>query len=219
MVRAFSGAGQPCARAEKMMNYPLELVAGVDEVGRGPLAGPVVVAAVILDPNDVPSGLADSKKLTAKRRQALAEEIRTRAVSWQLAVVEVAVIDAVNILQATMQAMQQAVLGLSVAPAAVMVDGNRAPKLPYPTQTLVKGDSKHAAISAASIIAKTWRDAHMAELAVKYPGYGWEGNAGYGTKAHLSAIEQLGITPHHRMSFAPMKHGGIRTNDNEKRNN
>lgn len=181
------------------------LLAGVDEAGRGPLAGPVCAAAVILDPKRPIEGLADSKKLSAKKREALAPLIRERALAWAVAWAEPEEIDRVNILRATMNAMQRAVEGLGVEPDCVWVDGNRLPDLPYPAEAIVKGDAKVPAISAASILAKTARDAKMREYARAYPEYGFERHAGYGTKEHVAALEQYGPTPIHRKTFEPVK--------------
>ena len=180
------------------------LVAGVDEVGRGPLAGPVVTAAVILDPERPIEGLNDSKKLSEKRREALAELIKERALAWSLGRAEVEEIDRINILQATMLAMRRAVEGLDPAPDHAMVDGNRCPELPCTVEAVVKGDGTVAAISAASILAKVSRDREMVELDARYPGYGLAGHKGYPTKAHLEALERLGVTPIHRRSFGPV---------------
>ena len=186
--------------------FSTTLVAGVDEAGRGPLAGPVCAAAVILDPERPIEGLNDSKKLSAKKREALAPLIRERALAWCVAWADVHEIDTMNILQATMLAMTRAVEGLQVKPELILVDGNRTPKgLPAPASAVVKGDAKVAAISAASILAKTARDARMAELDAVYPGYGFAGHAGYGTAKHIAAIRTLGITPEHRRSFEPVK--------------
>lgn len=186
--------------------FSTELAAGVDEAGRGPLAGPVCAAAVILDPAKPIEGLNDSKKLSAKKREALAPLIRERALSWCVAWASVEEIDRLNILQATMLAMTRAVEGLQVRPELILVDGNRTPKaLPAPAYAVVKGDAKVAAIAAASILAKTSRDALMAELDKTYPGYGFAGHAGYGTAAHVEAIRRLGITPAHRRTFEPVK--------------
>ena len=186
--------------------FSTTLVAGVDEAGRGPLAGPVCAAAVILDPERPIEGLNDSKKLSAKKREALAPLIRERALAWCVAWADVHEIDTMNILQATMLAMTRAVEGLQVKPELILVDGNRTPKgLPAPVSAVVKGDAKVAAISAASILAKTARDARMAELDAVYPGYGFAGHAGYGTAKHIEAIRTLGITPEHRRSFEPVK--------------
>ena len=182
----------------------LALTAGVDEAGRGPLAGPVVAAAVILDPENPIEGLADSKKLTAKKREALEPLIKERALAWCVAEASVEEIDEINILQATMLAMQRAVAGLKVQPEFVQVDGNRIPKLPMMAEAIVKGDAKVAAISAASILAKTHRDAYMMEQAHRYPGYGFETHMGYGTAEHIKAIETLGVLPIHRKTFKPI---------------
>ena len=182
----------------------LALTAGVDEAGRGPLAGPVVAAAVILDPNNLIEGLADSKKLTAKKREALEPLIKERALAWCVAEASVEEIDEINILQATMLAMQRAVAGLQVQPEFVQVDGNRIPKLPMMAEAIVKGDAKVQAISAASILAKTHRDAFMMEQAKKYPGYGFENHMGYGTAEHIKAVETLGVLPIHRKTFKPI---------------
>lgn len=187
------------------------LTAGVDEAGRGPLAGPVCAAAVILDPDRPIEGLADSKKLSAKRREALAPVIRERALAWGVGWASVGEIDRLNILNATFLAMERAVAALrgaegAVTPEFILIDGNRAPKrLPAPFETVVKGDAKVPAISAASILAKTARDALMAELDREFPGYGFAKHAGYGTAQHIAAIERLGVTPHHRRSFEPVR--------------
>ncbi|RMH37937.1 MAG: ribonuclease HII [Gammaproteobacteria bacterium] len=183
----------------------MDLVAGVDEVGRGPLAGPVVAAAVILpDPNPI-QGLADSKKLSAKRRECLNDEIYTQAISVNIGVASVEEIDAFNILEATMLAMKRAVSALAVQPTHVLVDGNRCPSWRYASTAVVKGDAKYPCISAASIVAKVARDRLMHSLAEKYPGYGFDKNAGYPTPAHLEALRTLGASPVHRKSFAPVK--------------
>lgn len=183
----------------------LLLVAGVDEVGRGPLAGPVVAAAVILDPARPIVGLADSKKLSEVRREALAPIIREQALAWALGRAEVEEIDAINILQASLLAMRRAVLALSTIPEFALIDGNRCPELPCPAEAVVKGDSRVAAISAASIIAKVARDHEMVALDAQYPGYGLAGHKGYPSPAHLAALQQLGVTPIHRRSFAPVR--------------
>ena len=186
--------------------WTTDLVAGVDEAGRGPLAGPVCAAAVILDPNQPIEGLNDSKKLTAKKREALAPLIKARALAWCIAWADVSEIDSFNILQATMLAMTRAVEGLQVKPELILVDGNRTPKnLPAPASAVVKGDAKVAAIAAASILAKTARDAKMVALDAVYPGYGFAKHAGYGTAQHIEAIRTLGITPEHRRTFEPVK--------------
>lgn len=181
------------------------LVAGVDEVGRGPLAGAVVAAAVILDPDKPIAGLNDSKKLTAKRREQLAVEIRDKALAWSLGRAEVEEIDRINILQATFLAMQRALEGLTVQPDRVKIDGNRCPKLPYRMEAIIGGDATVAEISAASILAKVSRDAELVELDALYPEYGFAKHKGYGTAAHLEALRQYGATPIHRRSFAPVR--------------
>jgi len=181
------------------------LIAGVDEVGRGPLAGPVVTAAVILNPDNPVDGLTDSKKLSEAQREVLAIEIRERALCWALGRAEVEEIDRINILQATMLAMQRAVSGLSLKPALVLVDGNRCPRFHCPAQAIIKGDLTIPQISAASIIAKVARDREMAELELKFPGYGLEKHKGYPTKAHIAALEELGVSPIHRRSYSPVR--------------
>jgi ribonuclease HII len=187
-------------------DYALPLLtAGVDEVGRGPLAGPVLAAAVILDPARPIRGLKDSKALTAGQREALAEEIRERALAWAIGRAEVAEIDAINILRASHLAMQRAVALLTVAPTLVFVDGQLSPAFPMTTVALVGGDGLMPAIGAASILAKVARDAEMVELARIYPGYGLERHKGYGTAEHLTALSRLGPTPQHRQSFAPVR--------------
>jgi len=183
----------------------LGLPCGVDEAGRGPLAGPVVAAAVILDPARPIAGLADSKKLSAARREKLAVEIRAKALVWAVAEAGVAEIDAVNILQATLLAMQRAVAGLQVSPTEVLVDGNRCPVLAYPCRAIIGGDATVAEISAASILAKTVRDAGLLALHARYPLYGFDRHKGYGTAAHLAALREHGPCPEHRMSFAPVR--------------
>ncbi|BCG10684.1 MULTISPECIES: ribonuclease HII [Buttiauxella] len=186
--------------------YPhTRLVAGVDEVGRGPLVGAVVTAAVILDPTKPILGLADSKKLSEKRRNALYEEIIEKALSWSLGRAEPEEIDQLNILHATMLAMQRAVAGLHVVPEYVLIDGNRCPALPMPSLAVVKGDSRVAEISAASIIAKVTRDREMAELDISFPQYGFAQHKGYPTAFHLEKLAEHGATEHHRRSFAPVK--------------
>ena len=186
-------------------NLVEDLVAGVDEVGRGPLCGAVVTAAVILDPNRPIAGLNDSKKLTEARREKLYDEIREKALSWCIARAEVEEIDELNILHATMLAMQRAVEGLSITPKLAMIDGNRCPKLTMPSEAVVKGDSKVPAIAAASILAKVSRDREMAAFELQYPGYGIGGHKGYPTAFHLEALERLGPTPIHRRSFGPVR--------------
>ncbi|TCK18443.1 RNase HII [Thiogranum longum] len=179
--------------------------AGVDEVGRGPLAGPVVAAAVILDPQRPVSGLRDSKKLTEKRRDVLFDEICECALAWSLGRAEVEEIDRINILQASLLAMRRAVDGLSIEPEQVLVDGNRCPELRHPCEAIVKGDDRVPAISAASIIAKVSRDREMIALDAQYPGYGLSRHKGYPSKAHLEALRTLGVTPMHRRSYAPVR--------------
>lgn len=182
-------------------------VAGVDEVGRGPWAGPVLAAAVILKPEapgDLLSALNDSKKLTAKRREALALAIPDCA--WiGVGAASVREIDRMNILAASHLAMRRAVARLPRAPAACLVDGNRLPRLPCPAEAVVKGDSRSLSIAAASIVAKVLRDRLMARLAVRYPAYFWQNNAGYGTRAHQEGLAEAGVTAHHRRSFAPIR--------------
>jgi len=183
----------------------LSTVAGVDEVGRGPLAGPVVAAAVILDPADPIHGLCDSKKTTERRRLLLDSEIRARALAWSLGRAEVEEIDELNILQASLLAMQRAVYGLTIHPSLALIDGNRCPQLDCPAVALVRGDGRVASISAASIIAKVARDAELVELDARHPGYGLAGHKGYPTRAHVAALEALGPSPVHRRSFAPVR--------------
>jgi ribonuclease HII len=179
-------------------------IAGVDEAGRGPLAGPVVAAAVILDPSRPIEGLRDSKALSPRQRAALAAAIRERAAAWAIGIAEVDEIDAINILQATLAAMRRAVSALDVAPSEALVDGNVLPRLACPARAIVKGDRDVAAISAASIIAKTTRDAMLDALDGRYPGYGFARHKGYPTPAHLAALARLGPCPAHRRSFAPV---------------
>jgi ribonuclease HII len=181
------------------------LLAGVDEVGRGPLAGDVVAAAVILDPENPIEGLNDSKKLTEKRREFLFDEIQQKATSWCIARASVAEIDRINILQASLLAMKRAVEGLHISPEHVLVDGNKLPRWSYSAEAVVKGDSRVAAISAASILAKVCRDREMLEVDKSYPGYGFAEHKGYPTRVHLDALEKLGVTPVHRTSYGPVK--------------
>ena len=178
---------------------------GVDEAGRGPLAGPVMAAAVMLDPAQPIAGLRDSKKLSAAARERLADEIRLCAVAWCVAEASVAEIDRLNILQATLLAMQRAVAGLRTPPDDVWVDGNRCPDWAWRSQAVVKGDDKVAAIAAASILAKTARDQYMCRLHDDYPMYGFARHMGYGTAAHLAALQAHGACPQHRRSFSPVK--------------
>jgi len=181
------------------------LIAGVDEAGRGPLAGPVIAAAVILDDANPIEGLTDSKKLSEKRRESLAQIIREKSLAWAVGRAEVEEIDAINILQASLLAMQRAVANLVVPPQHVMVDGNRCPRFNCPGSAIVQGDLLIPAISAASIIAKVTRDQEMLQLHEQYPGYGLDGHKGYPTKKRLEALVQLGVSPIHRKSFGPVK--------------
>jgi ribonuclease HII len=181
------------------------LICGVDEAGRGPLAGPVSAAAVILDPARPIAGLADSKKLSEKQRDLLAPLIRERALAWAVAYASVAEIDELNILQATLLAMRRAVLALSIVPQQVLVDGLYCPQTGIPSQAIVKGDSKIAAISAASILAKTARDELMLGLHEQYPQYGFAAHKGYPTAAHLAALRAHGVSDVHRRSFKPVR--------------
>ena len=180
-------------------------IAGVDEVGRGCLAGPVVAAAVILDPNRPIKGLRDSKKLSAKKRDELAQEIKEKALAWSVAAMGPEVIDKINILQATLEAMKAAVEKLPVEPDFVQVDGNKLPKWKWLSEAVVKGDDKVEWISAASIIAKTTRDTYMCKIAELYPQYGFEHHVGYGTAEHIKALKAYGPTPIHRKTFAPVR--------------
>jgi ribonuclease HII len=183
---------------------PEGLVCGIDEAGRGPLAGPVVAAAVILDPARPIEGLNDSKKLSEKKRVALAREIREKALAWAVAEASVEEIDQLNILHATMLAMQRAVAALAVTPTAALVDGNRCPHLAMPVEAVVQGDGKIASIAAASILAKTERDAGMLALHASYPQYGFDRHMGYPTAAHCAALAEHGASPVHRRSFGPV---------------
>lgn len=180
-------------------------IAGVDEVGRGPLAGDVVAAAVILDPARPIEGLRDSKKLSEARREELAGHIREQSLAWCVARASVAEIDKINILQASLLAMKRAVEGLAVQPGFVLVDGNRLPQWHYASEPVVKGDDRVPAIAAASILAKVQRDAELVALEQEYPGYGFAAHKGYPTKTHLAALKELGVTPVHRRSFAPVR--------------
>ena len=182
-----------------------QLVCGVDEVGRGPLAGPVVAAAVILDPGRPIAGLNDSKKLSERRREALFDEITSLALCWALGRAEVEEIDEINILQASLLAMQRAVTVLDITPRQALVDGNRLPRLDCPARAIVGGDASEPCISAASIIAKVSRDHEMLVLDRSYPGYGLAQHKGYPTKAHMAALQTLGVTSIHRRSFAPVR--------------
>ncbi len=194
-------------RAEQtalVWDAPAALIAGVDEAGRGPLAGPVVAAAVILDDLNPIKGLADSKKLTALKRDKLYDEIRAKALCCSIAEASVEEIDALNILQATMLAMRRAVEGLRLKPNKVLVDGNRLPVFDVLAEAIVKGDSKVQAISAASILAKVTRDRWCEQIDQEYPVYGFAKHKGYGTEAHMQALKTHGATPWHRKSFAPV---------------
>lgn len=185
---------------------PLARIAGVDEAGRGPLAGAVIAAAVILDPARPIAGLADSKTLSARRREVLAAAIRERALAWALGRADAAEIDAINILWASMRAMERAVAALALAPTLVQVDGNRCPPgLAVACEAIVKGDARVAAISAASILAKVARDAELVELDRRWPAYGFARHKGYPTAEHLAALARLGPCPEHRRSFAPVR--------------
>lgn len=181
------------------------LVCGVDEAGRGPLAGPVYAACVILSEADPIDGLADSKVLTAQRREALAVEIRSRAVAWAIASASVEEIDQINILRASLLAMRRAVEQLTIEPHEVLVDGLYCPEVRFPSRAIVDGDSLVAEISAASILAKTARDAVMRELHGLYPDYGFDRHKGYSTREHLAALQKFGVCPIHRRSFAPVR--------------
>lgn len=192
---------------QETFNYygAAKLIAGVDEVGRGPLAGPVVTAAVILDADNPIEGLTDSKKLSEHQREEFAQEIKEKAIAWSLGRAEVHEIDEINILQATLLAMQRAVAGLTPKPDYVLVDGNRSPEFHCPAEAIIKGDLHVAVISAASIIAKVARDQEMQQLDKQYPGYGLHSHKGYPTKKHIAALEKLGVTPIHRRSYGPVK--------------
>jgi ribonuclease HII len=187
------------------MGEPIVLVAGVDEAGRGPLAGPVCAAAVILDPARPIVGLADSKTLSPARREALDAEIRECSLAWAIAWSSAEEIDRINILQASLLAMQRAVAALAVRPGRVLVDGNRCPDLDCETQAVIGGDGSVASIGAASILAKVARDRLMGELDRRFPGYGFAGHKGYPTKVHLQALRVLGPCPEHRRSFGPVR--------------
>ena len=190
------------------------IVAGVDEAGRGPWAGPVVAAAVILDQSNYPVVLNDSKKLSAKKREALFGPIMDNAIVG-IGQASVEEIDSINILQATMLAMQRAVANLGTEPGHVLIDGNRCPEMEIPCEAIIKGDGRSFSIAAASIIAKTFRDRIMADLAKTWPDYGWEKNAGYGTALHQQGLNLVGISPHHRKSFKPIRK--IQTQDSPVR--
>jgi ribonuclease HII len=182
-----------------------EIMAGVDEAGRGPLAGPVIAAAVILNPENPISGLMDSKKVSEKKRNILAIEIREKALAWAIGRAEHDEIDSINILQASLLAMKRAVESLSIEPGLVLVDGIYCPDIIFKVEAIIKGDSKIPAISAASIIAKVARDSEMIALDSQYPGYGFSRHKGYPTKMHVEALKELGVSSIHRKSFAPVK--------------
>ena len=190
---------------ESQSSDDMTLIAGVDEAGRGPLCGDVFAAAVILDPDNPIEGLDDSKKLTEAKRAKLSDEIKEKAKAWAIASSSVAEIDEINILQATLLAMRRAVERLSITPTLLRVDGNQDPKSDVPAITVVKGDALFAEISAASILAKHARDQSMIEADKRYPEYGFAKHKGYGTKAHMQALTENGVTPLHRVSFAPIR--------------
>lgn len=191
--------------AERIQNQSIMHIAGVDEVGRGPLVGAVVAAAVILDPARPIAGLTDSKRLSERQRQKLAPVIREQALCWAIGRAEAAEIDAINILQASLLAMQRAVAALTIQPAHVQVDGNRCPRLSCSSEAIVKGDLTVPAISAASIIAKVARDEEMVALDQRYPQYGFARHKGYPTREHLQALQDHGVIAEHRRSFAPVR--------------
>ena len=178
-------------------------IIGVDEVGRGPLAGPVISAAIILNKEKIPEGINDSKKLSKKKREVINEELISQH-KFAIGIASVEEIDKINILQASLLAMKRAVLNLNIKPQTILVDGNKLPDLEYNMYPIIKGDNKSISIAAASIIAKVYRDKLMQDLSLQYPGYYWEKNSGYGTKQHLLALDNLGVTPIHRKSFAPI---------------
>ncbi len=188
-----------------MFDYAGEVICGVDEAGRGPLAGPVFAAAVILDPAKPIAGLRDSKKLSPIRRDELALVIQRDALAWSIAQCSAAEIDALNILQATMLAMRRAIEGLSVKPTLALIDGNRCPVTTIRTEAIVKGDDKVIEISAASILAKTARDALLLEMHERYPQYAFDQHKGYPTALHLARLREHGVTPEHRRSYAPVR--------------
>ena len=188
-----------------LQDQGVSIVAGTDEVGRGCLAGPVMAAAVVLDPENIPQGLRDSKKLSPKARDRLAIEIKSSALAWGLGAGSVGLIDSVNILNASLTAMHRAVNALSLKPDHVLVDGNRPPRWGYPSTLVTKGDDRVLSIAAASILAKVSRDRVMAALGDRYPDYGWAQNAGYGAPVHLNALKLVGVTDHHRKSFKPIR--------------
>lgn len=205
MHKASSSASYTIIRIDQSLPQMGGLCAGVDEAGRGPLVGNVVAAAVILDPERPVQGLDDSKKLSAARRESLADQIRDQALAWQVISVSPDDIDRLNILHATLYAMQQAVDGLSTTPDHVFIDGNRCPTLNMAATAVIKGDSRVAAISAASILAKVERDTQMEILHAEYPQYGFDRHKGYPTKAHMQALEEFGVCPQHRRSYGPVR--------------
>lgn len=190
---------------ELRQNYPI--IVGLDEVGRGPLAGPVVAAAVVLPANTEIEGVTDSKKIPKNKHRELVDEIMKKAIVVRVGVIDAQTIDQVNVLEADKLAMMKAIEDLPITPDLLLIDGNNSQLLPtaIPQQTLVKGDSKSLSIAAASLVAKLVRDTMMTEYSKQYPGYGFENNSGYGTKQHIEALKELGITPIHRLSFAPIK--------------
>jgi ribonuclease HII len=192
-------------KAATLFDYAGEMICGVDEAGRGPLAGPVFAAAVILDPAKPIAGLRDSKKLSPTRRDELALIIQRDALAWSIAQCSAAEIDALNILQASMLAMRRAIEGLSVTPTLALIDGNRCPVTKIRTEAIVKGDDKVIEISAASILAKTARDTLLLEMHARYPQYGFDQHKGYPTALHLARLREHGVTPEHRRSYAPVR--------------
>lgn len=191
---------EPSYKFDQVYETP---IIGVDEVGRGPLAGPVISAAIVLNKEKIPEGINDSKKLSKKKREVINEELISQH-KFAIGIASVEEIDKINILQASLLAMKRAVLNLNIKPQTILVDGNKLPDLEYNMYPIIKGDSKSISIAAASIIAKVYRDKLMQDLSLQYPGYYWEKNSGYGTKQHLLALNNLGITPIHRKSFAPI---------------
>jgi ribonuclease HII len=191
---------EPSYKFDQVYETP---IIGVDEVGRGPLAGPVISAAIVLNKEKIPEGINDSKKLSKKKREVINEELISQH-KFAIGIASVEEIDKINILQASLLAMKRAVLNLNIKPQTILVDGNKLPDLEYNMYPIIKGDSKSISIAAASIIAKVYRDKLMQDLSLQYPGYYWEKNSGYGTKQHLLALNNLGVTPIHRKSFAPI---------------
>ena len=189
---------EPSYKFDQVYETP---IIGVDEVGRGPLAGPVISAAIVLNKEKIPEGINDSKKLSKKKREVINEELISQH-NFAIGIASVEEIDKINILQASLLAMKRAVLNLNIKPQSILVDGNKLPDLEYNMYPIIKGDSKSISIAAASIIAKVYRDKLMQDLSLQYPGYYWEKNSGYGTKQHLLALNNLGVTPIHRKSFA-----------------